>query len=109
MTYLNKLYNMEERIKDMANKGLITKVISEKDFKELSKLSEKELIDLGYMTQTSIFDGSDETVEEEVIEVPVEDDAPVVDDEPDDTPVVDDGMEDEIVAEGDTDAGIVEG
>lgn len=100
---------MNERIKDMANKGLITKVISEKDLEKLSKLSEKELISLGYMTQTSIFDGSDETVEEEVIEVPVEDDAPVVDDEPDDTPVVDDGMEDEIVGEGDTDAGVVEG
>jgi hypothetical protein len=100
---------MNERIKDMANKGLITKVISENDFEKLSKLSEKELIDLGYMTQTSIFDGSGETVEEEVIKIPVVDDAPVVDDEPDDTPVVDDGMEDGIVAEGDTDAGIVEG
>lgn len=89
----------QDRIKDLANKGLITKVISENDFEQLSKLSEKELTDLGYMTQTSIFDGSDETVEEEVIEIPVEDDAPVVDDE----------MEDEIVAEGDTDAGVVEG
>lgn len=106
---------MNERIKDMANKGLITKVISENDFEKLSKLSEKELISLGYMTQTSIFDGSDETVEEEVIEVPVEDDAPVVDDETDNVPVVDDepddtpAIDDEIVAEGDTDAGIVEG
>lgn len=106
---------MNERIKDMANKGLITKVISEKDFEKLSKLSEKELISLGYMTQTSIFDGSDETVEEEVIEVPTVDDEPVVDPDPDDAPVVDDEpddtpvVDDEIVAEGDTDAGIVEG
>lgn len=85
---------MNERIKDMANKGLITKVISENDFEKLSKLSEKELIELGYMTQTSIFDGSDETVEEEVIEIPVEDDAPVVDDEPDNEPVVDEPIVD---------------
>ena len=101
----------QDRIKDLADKGFLTQVEA---IENLEKMSEAELVAKGYITQTCVFDGSDDTTEEEVIvvdtltevEPEVEpDDAPLVDDEPDDTPVV----EDEIVAEGDTDAGIVEG
>lgn len=105
----------QDRIKDLANKGFITQV---ETVENLEKMSETELVAKGYITQTCVFDGREDTTEEEVIVVdtPTEvepeeepDDAPLVDDEPDDAPVDDDEMEDEIVVEGDTDAGVVEG
>lgn len=101
----------KERILDLMNKGYITQVI---DPEVLSKYTEAELIEKGYITQIGIFDGVEDTTEEvPVVDAPVVDDEPVEDEDsiidPDNAPVVDDGMEDEIVAEGDTDAGIVEG
>jgi hypothetical protein len=81
----------ENRIKELVNKGFITKV---SDIDDLMKMSELDLVKAGYITQVGIFDGEDDT-EEEVpvvapVVAPVEDDknTPVVDDE--NTPVVDD-------------------
>ena len=110
----------EERIIDLMDKGYITHTTTPS---VLAQYPEAELIEKGYITQVGIFDGIDDTIEEvPVVDTPVEDDEPVVDPEvdtpveddepvvdPDDAPVVDDGLEDEIVAEGDIDAGIVEG
>lgn len=81
---------INDRIKDLANKGLITQV---EILENLSKFSEAELMNMGYISQTGIFDGKNETLEETVMDTPVvEDDAPVVDDEPivEDTPVIED-------------------
>ena len=74
-----------ERIKELANKGFITQIgVVEK----LSELSEAELVTMGYITQTSIFDGEDVTMEE------VKEDEPVVD-----TPVVDEVIDTKEIAE----------
>ena len=87
-----------ERIKELANKGFITQI---EVVEKLSKLSEAELIDMGYITQTSIFDGEDVTMEE------VKKDEPVVD-TPVDAPIVDEGDEDEPVVDTPVDAPIVD-
>lgn len=57
-----------ERIKDLINKGFITQV---ETLGNLEKMSEVELIVNGYITQTGIFDGIEETIDEVI---PVEDD-----------------------------------
>lgn len=86
------------RIIELANKGLITQI---ETVEKLAALSEAELVEKGYITQTGIFDAVDETEEE----VPVMDEpspAVVADDEEpevepevidDDEPVVDEGEE----------------
>lgn len=103
----------EDRIKDLMDKGYITKVV---DPTILATMSESELLDKGYITHVGLFDGVDDTTEEVPAEaevtpaVAMNDDTttPAVNDEgddviptdepdvePDDAPVVDDG-------EGDT-------
>ena len=84
-----------DRIKDLANKGFITQI---GDMELYAKLSEAELANKGYISQIGIFDGKNETKEEEVmdvVETPVVD-TPAVEDVPttpevDDEPVVDEG------------------
>lgn len=91
---------MNDRIKDLANKGFITQVDTLENF---SKLSETELINMGYITQTGIFDGEDVTVEEvkedEPVDTPVDThtDAPIVDEGDEDEPVVDTPVDDEVI------------
>ena len=76
----------QDRIKDLANKGFITQV---ETVENLEKLSEAELVAKGYITQTCVFDGVEETIEEVVEDISVvKDDEPEVD--PDDAPLVDD-------------------
>ena len=74
----------ENRIKELVNKGFITKV---SDMDDLMEMSELDLVKAGYITQVGIFDGEDDT-EEEAPKAPiVEPNEPVVDDE--NTPVED--------------------
>lgn len=80
-----------DRIVDLANKGYITQVETAEN---LAKLSEVELVEKGFITQTCVFDGSDDTIDEVPVVAPVE---PEV--EPEDEPVVDEGEEDEPAAE----------
>lgn len=82
----------ENRIKELANKGFITKV---SDIDDLMEMSELDLVKAGYITQVGVFDGEDDT-EEEAPKAPiVEPNEPVVDDE--NTPVEDENtpVEDE--------------
>jgi hypothetical protein len=77
------------RLEDLMEKGYVTRVLSGVDQDALATKSEKELIELGYITHIG-FDGVDSTAEEEVPaedEVPVEEEVPAEDD---DLPVVDD-------------------
>lgn len=97
----------ENRIKELANKGFITKV---SDIDDLMEMSELDLVKAGYITQVGIFDGEDDTEEEVPI---VEPNEPVVDDE--NTPVEDDEdepatpVEDEdIPVEDESDAPVVD-
>lgn len=84
----------ENRIKELVNKGFITKV---SDIDDLMEMSELDLVKAGYITQVGVFDGEDDT-EEEAPKAPiVEPNEPVVDDE--NTPVEDENtpVEDEDV------------
>lgn len=76
----------QDRIKELADKGFLTQV---ETIENLEKMSEAELVANGYITQTCVFDGSDDTTEEEVI---VEDTPTEVEPEedPDDAPLVED-------------------
>lgn len=97
-----------DRIKDLANKGFITQI---GDMELYAKLSEAELVNMGYISQIGIFDGENETKEEivmDVVETP-EVDTPKVEDTAleitdytstddvegsvDDEPIVDEGDE----------------
>jgi hypothetical protein len=51
------------RVKDLMDAGFITEVLDAASIAELDKKSEKELIELGYITQVC-FDGLDDTTEE---------------------------------------------
>lgn len=101
----------ENRIKELANKGFITKV---SDIDDLMEMSELDLVKAGYITQVGVFDGEDDT-EEEAPKAPiVEPNEPVVEDEPT-TPVEDEEdepttpMEDEDVpVEDESDAPVVD-
>lgn len=98
----------ENRIKELANKGFITKV---SDIDDLMEMSELDLVKAGYITQVGVFDGEDDT-EEEAPKAPiVEPNEPVVEDEPA-TPVEDDEntpVEDENVpVEDESDAPVVD-
>lgn len=100
----------ENRIKELANKGFITKV---SDIDDLMEMSELDLVKAGYITQVGVFDGEDDT-EEEAPKAPiVEPNEPVVDDE--NTPVEDEEdepttpVEDEDVpVEDESDAPVVD-
>ena len=58
----------KERIKDLVDKGFITKI---SDVEDLAKLAEMDLIEKGYITQIGIFDGVDSTIDE-VIDEPTD-------------------------------------
>lgn len=78
----------KERILELAEMGYITHI---SNLDELLKYSEMDLINMGYMTQTSTFDGKDETIEESK---PFESEVIVdVKEEEIDAPVVDEGEE----------------
>lgn len=104
----------ENRIKELVNKGFITKV---SDIDDLMEMSELDLVKAGYITQVGIFDGEDDT-EEEAPKAPiVEPNEPVVDDEntpvenEENTPVEDEDVpvEDENVpVEDESDAPVVD-
>lgn len=101
----------ENRIKELANKGFITKV---SDIDDLMEMSELDLVKAGYITQVGVFDGEDDT-EEEAPKAPiVEPNEPVVEDKPN-TPVEDEEdepttpVEDEDVpVEDESDAPVVD-
>lgn len=102
----------ENRIKELANKGFITKV---SDIDDLMEMSELDLVKAGYITQVGIFDGEDNT-EEEVPKAPiVEPNEPVVEDEPaapveddENTPVEDEEDEPTTPVEDESDAPVVD-
>ena len=70
----------QEQIKNLMNRGLITEVISTSD---LENMTEKDLLDKGYITQVAVLDGKEETVEE--VLTPVIDEAPEVETEEEET------------------------
>lgn len=55
----------KERIIKLADNGFITQV---SDVEDLTPLSEMDLINAGYITQVGIFDGEDDTEDENVAE-----------------------------------------
>lgn len=78
------------RLEDLMKKGYVTRVLSETDQEALAAKSEKELIELGYITHIG-FDGTDATVEEEIPVEVVDEPQPTnlePEDQPEDQPVV---------------------
>lgn len=51
-------------VKKLINSGYITKV---DDLEEIAKLSEQEMVDMGYLSHVGVFDGDDSTNESEVL------------------------------------------
>lgn len=51
-------------VKKLINSGYITKV---DDLEKIAKLSEQEMVDMGYLSHVGVFDGDDSTNESEKI------------------------------------------